>query len=49
MKSEYRKQQEAKKLLTLYIFVALLGISLFFFAGKVQQKCIAENNVTLCD
>jgi hypothetical protein len=49
MKSNYRKQQEAKKLLGVYILLALFGISFWFFAGKVQQNCIEGNNITLCD
>lgn len=49
MKSEYRKQQDAKKVLTVYILIALFGISFMFFAVKVQQNCIEGNNVTLCD
>lgn len=48
-KSEYRKQKDNQKALVTYILLALFGISFFFFAGKVQKNCIAENGVALCD
>lgn len=49
MKSEYRKQKEKERLFTIYVVLAILVFSLFLFAGRVQQACIAANNVTMCD
>lgn len=48
-KSEYRKQKDNQRVLTVYILLALLVVSFWFFAGKVQQNCIESNNITLCD
>lgn len=41
-KSEYRKQQETKKVLTVYILIALFGISFGFLREKCNKTALNQ-------